>query len=305
MLSERLFENLALDVEPFALCDVAPGWRLRMDGLDWVTLHYVLHGMGRLLAGPAGAHDLGPWNLALVPPQLEHAIESGETVLSEVSTREVGHEVQGLLEFHAGPESGSDLLVACGRVQATLAGGLGLFAMMREAIVLDFADSKRMRETFAGLLEEQRTLAPGCRTMMTALMRECLVLVFRRLSTDPKCELPWLSALEDPHLAPAIDAILEEPDRPHSVDSLAAYAYMSRAAFSRRFTAMLGRTPMAFVRDVRLRQSAKLLRSTDLSVDTVARRVGFSSRSHFTRAFQQYFGESPARFRTEASVEAA
>ncbi len=168
---------------------------------------------------------------------------------------------------------------------------------MREAIVIDFDDSARMRETFSGLLEEQRALAPGSRAMIAALMHECLVLVFRRLTADPNCELPWLSALEDPRLAVVLDSILEAPESPHTLDSLAAQAYVSRSAFAHLFTTMLGRMPMAFVRDVRLRRGATLLRSTQLSVDTVARRVGFASRSHFSRAFRDYFGQSSVQFR--------
>ncbi len=302
MLIDRLLTNLALDVEPFALCDVAPGWRLRMDELEWVTLHFVLQGEGRLRIGAGQPQALRRSDLAVVPPRLKHSIEAGQTILRDTWTSEVAREVDGMLSFHAGPQGGEDLLVACGRVQATLAGGLGLFDLMRAAIVLNFADSERMRETFAGLLEEQRALAPGFRTMMAALMRECLVLVFRRLSADPNCDLPWLAALQDPRLAAAIDAVLEEPGSPHSLDSLAAQAFMSRSAFAHRFTTMLGRTPGEFIRDVRLRRAAMLLLSTDRSIDTIAHTVGFSSRSHFSRAFREYFGQPPAQFRV-ASLE--
>lgn len=297
MLIERLFENLALDVEPFALCDVSPGWRLRMDGLDWVTFHFVLQGEGRLRTGDSGVAPLRAASLAVVPPRMRHAIESGDAVEQEASTSDGAREIDGMVEFRAGPGGDADMLVACGRVQASLAGGVGLFDLMREAIVLDFADSGRMRETFSGLLEEQRAAAPGQRAMMAALMHECLVLVFRRLCDAPDCALPWLSALDDPRVAAAVDSILEEPDRPHTLDSLAAKAYMSRSAFAHHFTTTVGRTPMAFVRDVRMRQGAILLRTTDLSVDAIARRVGFSSRSHFSRAFREYFGSSPAHFR--------
>ncbi len=133
--------------------------------------------------------------------------------------------------------------------------------------------------------------------MMTALMDQCLVLIFRRLCDTPECRLPWLNALEDPRMAGVLSSILERPERDHSVESLAEEALMSRSAFAEEFARRFGRTPMAFVRDVRLRRGAELLRGTELSVDAVASRVGFASRSHFSRAFREYFGSSPARFR--------
>ena len=93
-------------------------------------------------------------------------------------------------------------------------------------------------------------------------------------------------------------SILEQPQRHYSLELLAEQAPMSRSAFAQEFAACFGRTPMAFLRDVRLRRAAELLRSTDLPVSTVASRVGFASRSAFTHAFREGFGRTPASFRT-------
>jgi transcriptional regulator GlxA family with amidase domain len=73
---------------------------------------------------------------------------------------------------------------------------------------------------------------------------------------------------------------------------------MSRSSFAERFAASIGRTPMEFVREVRIREGGKLLLTTDLSVDGIADRVGFASRSHFSRAFRDYFSQTPTEFRS-------
>lgn len=191
--------------------------------------------------------------------------------------------------------------MACGRLQATYAGGLGLFDLLDEPIVLDFSDSVDMRTIFERLLKESQRSSVGSGPMMAALMNECLVFIFRRLCESPDCRLPWLNALEDPRMAEVLGAVLERPESPYSLDLLALRAAMSRSAFIHEFTARFGRTPMAFVREVRLRRAAGLLRTTDLSVGMVARRVGFASRSHFSHAFRDYFGQSPSDFRLLAS----
>jgi transcriptional regulator GlxA family with amidase domain len=189
------------------------------------------------------------------------------------------------------------VVVACGRIQVTYGGGgPGLFDRLEEAMVLDFSDSPPMRATFESLVAEFGTGEPASSAMMTELMNQCLISVFRRLS-DHSDPLPWLSALEDPSLGPVLDTMLERPERPHSLETLAELANMSRSVFARRFHECFDRTPMDYLRDVRLRRAARLLHRADLSVNDVASKVGFASRSHFSRAFRDHFGCAPADFR--------
>jgi AraC-like DNA-binding protein len=134
--------------------------------------------------------------------------------------------------------------------------------------------------------------------MMTALMNQGLILLFRRLAEQSAAQLPWLSALDDARLARAMDAILEHPEQPHTVESLADLAGMSRSAFAKAFHEAFERTPIDYVRDVRLRRGARLLHRGELSVSDIASRVGFASRSHFSLAFRGQFGCSPAKYRS-------
>ncbi len=296
MLLDRLLTNLTVDVEPFAVCEVSDGWRLRMNGAGFVMLHYVLEGSGQL-ATPHGSLPLAAYSLAVVPPGLPHSIDSGETIQAETTTDDVAKRVGALVQFLAGPRGRDDLVVVCGRLTVRYGDGPGLFDLLEEPLVLDFSDSTQMRDVFTHLLEEEGNLSPGAEVMMTTLLRQCLVLVLRRLCEDSHCTLPWLAALDDPRLARVLDQILDDPGRPYTVESLAADAFLSRSAFVAQFTEHFGETPMAFVRHVRLRRGAELLRTTKLSVDAVARQVGYASRSHFSHAFREYFGHSPAAAR--------
>ncbi|UCH30684.1 MAG: helix-turn-helix transcriptional regulator [Myxococcales bacterium] len=296
MILERLFENLVLDVDPFATCQLADGWRLRLPCRDWVTFHYTLEGGGGLRLGTGETLPLAANVLAVMPPNFSHAIQCGPEVEHETGVE--GQAVEGpLCQFVAGPLDNVSLTIACGRIQVTYGEGLGLFDHLQKAIVIDFNDSPQMRTTFEALVNEYQESGAASHAMMTALMNQCLILVLRRVSEESQGSLPWLAALEDPQLAGVIDAMLEHPEQHQTVESLAAIAHMSRSAFARRFTECFNRTPMDYLRDVRLRRAAQLLGRDELSVEEVATKVGFSSRSHFSRTFHEHFGASPLAFR--------
>lgn len=58
-----------------------------------------------------------------------------------------------------------------------------------------------------------------------------------------------------------------------------------------------GKTPFAFLTMIRAENLAKYLRETDLTVTAAMQRVGWHSRSHATKLFQQYVGLTPGDYR--------
>ena len=59
------------------------------------------------------------------------------------------------------------------------------------------------------------------------------VALLRRLYDEEEGSLPWLSALGDDRLTRALDAILDAPEKPHTLESVAKTAGMSRSASGR------------------------------------------------------------------------
>jgi AraC family transcriptional activator of mtrCDE len=298
LLLEKLFENLALTVDPFALCRLADGWRLRVPGRGCVTLHYTLIGDGELDTGSGEVLPICGNSLAIMPPNISHGVQSG-TVVNETDIEGQSDPDAPICEMAAGTPDELALTVAIGRIQVSYAGGTGLFDHLKEAIILDFSDSPQMRHVFEKLIEECRSSGPASAAMMTALMNQCLIEVLRRADEQAGGSLPWLSALDDPRLAKVIETILDHPEKSYTLDSLASIAAMSRSTFARHFERHFGRTPMDYLRDVRLRRAAQLLQVGGSSVDGVASKVGYASRSHFSHAFSEQFGRSPTEFRKQ------
>jgi transcriptional regulator GlxA family with amidase domain len=91
--------------------------------------------------------------------------------------------------------------------------------------------------------------------------------------------------------------IAEHPDEDHSVERLAARVAMSPRHFARVFRAEAGSTPAVFVERTRVEVARRLLESTALSVDDVARAAGFGSPETLRRAFARRVGASPTQYR--------
>ncbi|MEU3727577.1 helix-turn-helix transcriptional regulator, partial [Streptomyces sp. NPDC031705] len=66
---------------------------------------------------------------------------------------------------------------------------------------------------------------------------------------------------------------------------------------ARRFTALVGRPPMAYLTWWRLNLAAGLLRSTEVPLAAVARRVGYGTPYALSHAFSRQFGTTPGRYR--------
>ena len=91
--------------------------------------------------------------------------------------------------------------------------------------------------------------------------------------------------------------IRENLDRDISVSDLAALVQMSPSHFARVFKASTGMTPHRFILCERVAQAKELCAATSLSASQVAAEVGFSSHSHFTVRFRNFFGCTPAALR--------
>jgi AraC family transcriptional regulator, arabinose operon regulatory protein len=101
----------------------------------------------------------------------------------------------------------------------------------------------------------------------------------------------------DPRVQRAQELIAADPGAPHTVRSLAVEVSLSPTRFAHLFTQQVGRSPMRALREARLRHAARLLESTDLSVERVAAASGFASPFHFNRVFRDRYGTPPGAYR--------
>jgi len=272
ILLEHLLDGLDVRVVGIAVQRLAAGEQLDVPPLDLPSIHFVQAGRGSLRAGTAASLALTRHVVAIVP--------AGSAIS---------------VQAEAAP--GDSLLIACGRIEATFRSAAGLFDRLPDPLCDDLACESGLCVPLGTMVAELEKPRPGSRALADALLQQCLVLLLRRYCEGGECRLPWLSALENPRLGNALTAMLKEPERSWTIDQLADRAGMSRSSFAAQFTEAFEMPPIEFLGRLRLRRAAELLRSTDLPVKTIAGRVGYASRSAFSRAFRSWSGTGPDSFR--------
>jgi AraC-like DNA-binding protein len=86
-----------------------------------------------------------------------------------------------------------------------------------------------------------------------------------------------------------------------ALEDFARLSHRSLSTFKRDFRRYYNQSPGKWLLQKRLAYSAVLLKNPALNVSQVALDCGFEDLSHFSRAFKEKFGISPAHYRKEVS----
>jgi transcriptional regulator GlxA family with amidase domain len=98
-------------------------------------------------------------------------------------------------------------------------------------------------------------------------------------------------------LAELLDWIRAHLEAPHTLDSLAQRALMSRRTFTRQFRLTTGSTVSAWLLGERLARAQQLLESTDQPIDAIAQGAGFGSAASLRQHFVEAFDTTPSSWR--------
>lgn len=119
---------------------------------------------------------------------------------------------------------------------------------------------------------------------------------FERLDRESKTspEKIAVNPLDERFLETLLEVIDERMEDPlFNVDMLASKMGTSRMTLYRKFKAITGQSPGSFIRSIRLKRAAELLRSGACNVTETAYRVGFGDVSSFSTSFKSQYKQSP------------
>ncbi len=106
-----------------------------------------------------------------------------------------------------------------------------------------------------------------------------------------------ISSLDEKLIKKALELIESNlSNSEYSIEDLSSDMCMSRSNLYRKINSITGQPPTDFVKNIRLKKAAELLKNGDLTVVEVAYTVGFNTPGYFTKSFKKMFGVLPTQY---------
>ncbi len=129
------------------------------------------------------------------------------------------------------------------------------------------------------------------------LQQESFKKTYQKQVQAQPSELPITQSAEEKFLQQVLTVIETNMSNPEfSVDQLSRDVFMSRVALYKKLFALSGKTPIEFIRSVRLQRAAQLLQKKELTVAEVAYEVGFNNPKYFSRYFKEAYNILPSAY---------
>ncbi|WP_433222822.1 AraC family transcriptional regulator [Dactylosporangium sp. CS-047395] len=272
-------------------------WGVRAEPFTGAGFHVVLEGTCWLIPPTGEPLALSPGDVVCLPHGCGHALADTP------STPLVGVPSASLANVRPTTDKGEGAatVLLCGAYTLDRTRPHPLFAELPDVIHLPARAGHRspLHAAVNLLGDEVANPEPGSAAVVAALLDMMLLYIVRAWLADAP-PTGWAATLSDPPIATALRHIHDQPTEPWTVATLGARAGLSRAAFARRFTALVGQPPLAYLTWWRMTLAARLLRDTDKPMQTVAQRTGYTSEFAFAKAFKREHGLAPGRYRQQS-----
>jgi AraC-like DNA-binding protein len=112
---------------------------------------------------------------------------------------------------------------------------------------------------------------------------------------DVKASELNITSLDEKFIKDAVKCVEQHIESAEfSVEDLGHHLAISRAHLYKKIHALTGKSPLEFIRTIRLQQAAQLLDKSQLTVAEVAYKVGFNNPKYFAKYFKDHYGMLPS-----------
>ncbi|WP_434363010.1 AraC family transcriptional regulator [Parasalinivibrio latis] len=254
-------------------------WTKTFTDLDHASFHMIRRGTCWAMVGEK-VERLEEGDLIFLGPGQDHELSSQSPSDSE-------------------PDLDDTTLLLCGSFSFTRSATTPLLEVFPDMTIVrndDFVRHPWLKSTFDQLSAEYMSQGPGSELIVNKLTEIVLVELIR-INFGREQKNPFLEALNDKRISRALQLLHDHPKRSWTLELVAEQVGMSRAAFAKRFTSMVGRPMFGYLTDLRMQRAQELLRESMLPVYEIAEEVGYESERAFTLAFKKQIGTTPKRYR--------
>jgi len=293
-LSEFL-NIIELRSQTWCYVGLSTGGGFKIPHNDVIYFYAALQGAADIAGVAGGTTRLRAGDVIMILSGEAHAIrDQPQSVTSNLDFLASGEYADAPANFTLGEGRPAGRILA-GRLKVRWPGG------QRPRALPPFLTAKTSDSivNFAALLDK----VPG--EGATAVLTRAATLMFVTAFRDhPQCRAAFQDfSLHDP-ISRAQQYIQMHPFGAWTVEILARKVGMGRSNFASRFASDIGRTPMEYLSEERMKHAALFIEQTDMKVAEVGERVGYRSEAAFIRRFTTYFGFSPGELRRRKRLAA-
>lgn len=284
-----------------ARVDRSPPFGSRFPPAEGAGFHVVLQGTCWLITPHDEPVALGPGDIAFLPRGSAHGLSDHPAPLAGLPSASVAAQHAVGSQNASGAPDGSTVML-CGAYMLDRSRPHPLLGELPEVIHLPatIGCHPALRAAVDFLGQELQQARPGTGAVLPALLDLLLLYILRAwfsTQSNHHTATGWATALHDPTIAAALEAIHTSPARPWTVAELGSVAGLSRAAFARKFTSLVGQPPQAYLTWWRMTIAARHLCESGAPLSAIAGKVGYTSEYAFAHAFKRQHGLAPGRYR--------
>jgi AraC-like DNA-binding protein len=281
---------------------LVPPWRYNFATSQDMIFHLLSSGGGYLsLEGdPTPPMRIEGGGVLLLPFGHAHSI-CDELTSPLTGVSHVAYSAQN--EFRAFPnideDEGSKMIVLCGAFRLEHPKAFPLLHSLPKVIHIS-TEQGHIVPSFTEIVRLIACEAAAPRLGTEVMLRRLTELLFIQViriwvEQQAGASTGWLAALHDHSISTALGLIHQSPECGWKVEELAKAVALSRAAFSARFTRLVGEPPITYLTRWRMHRATHLLKN-NVEVEKIAELVGYESEVAFRKAFKREVGMPPAKY---------
>lgn len=273
-------------------------WRLELPPSGFALFHLVLHGRCVIeLANQAEPIELSGGDMIMFIRVNQHVVRAYDGASPALEA--------GAAVMPASLLEGDATGLVCGHIEFDPhCGSTWLDALPDYVIVRAASHPARdwLKHLLALLCAEASAQPPGVETVIERLADILFIHVLRSFLTTTTEYHGALAGFADPSLRRVLKLIHNAPQHPWTVAALAEAAKLSRSAFVRRFTRLVGAPPLTYLTQQRMEYAHQQLCAGRSKVIEVALSCGYESEASFHKAFKRKYGVAPGAVKRRANT---
>ena len=257
-------------------------WSKEFKDTTSASFHVVRRGECWVMSGER-TECLGPGDLVFVEPGRDHVLASQSPGQKPLPGDARTLLLCGYCEFAR--ETGTPLL--------------DIFPSLTIVREEELLQHPWLKSTLDQLSADYMSQQPGSELVVNKLTEVVLVELIR-INFGRAEKGQFIRALSDKRISKALQHLHNGPHIAWTLEKMGEEVSMSRAAFAKRFKALVGQPMFEYLTILRVQRAKELLQETKLPLYEISSRVGYESDLAFTKTFKKHTGTTPTRYRKQA-----